>query len=260
MGTKMHNAPVYFTIAQVQFNPILDIEHYIPSIQAKMRELHFPDYSREIFQEMLFPFAGAQAAPSIANQLRFRFGDIEGWQGFMLEQNKLSFYTTQYDTFETFSALVMQGLGILHQIIQLDFVERIGLRYLDAVQPQTADELLSAYLAPEVLGLSHKMSGELVHTISETLAQTKAGHLLTRIVILNGKVGLPPELADFTSKIQPRFTTRAGLHAIIDTDGFRKQREAFMLEKIASNLDTLHEEIKSVFNQTVTEHAQATWA
>ena len=262
MGIKMNNAPVYFTMAQVQFNPILNLENYLPSIQSKMREIHFPDYSREVVQEMTFPFAattGIQIAPSVTNQARFRFGDIDGWQSFLLTQNQLSFQTTRYDTFETFLNCIASGLTILNEIMKLDFVERLGLRYLDAVQPN-ANESLAAYLAPEVLGLSQKTSGQLAHSISETFTQTKVGYLMARIVIRNGQLGLPIELATQKIKLNPKFLTQNEQHAIIDTDAFLEQRQAFNVTQIEADLTSLHDEIKSAFTTTVTDHAQTIWA
>lgn len=69
MGTKLSNAPVYYTVAQVQFNPVLDLDGYIPAIQSKMREAHFPDYKKEIVQRLVLPFGNAEqgqmAAPTV---------------------------------------------------------------------------------------------------------------------------------------------------------------------------------------------------
>ena len=133
MGTKLSSAPLYYTVAQVQFNPVLDLDGYIPAIQSKMRETHFSDYKKEVVQRLVFPFGNAEqdqmAAPTVASQSRYLFGDIDGRSSFMLETNTLSFQTTRYDTFETFSETLLGGLRILHNALGLDFVERIGLRY-----------------------------------------------------------------------------------------------------------------------------------
>ena len=43
MGTKMRSAPVYFTIAQARFNPILTLDAYAPQIQERLRKEGFPD-------------------------------------------------------------------------------------------------------------------------------------------------------------------------------------------------------------------------
>lgn len=60
MGKKLSNAPVYYTVAQVQFNPVLDLDSYVPAIQAKMRDAHFPDFKKEVFQRLDFPVLGMQ--------------------------------------------------------------------------------------------------------------------------------------------------------------------------------------------------------
>ena len=129
MGTKLSNAPVYYTVAQVRFNPVLDLDGYVPAIQSKMREAHFPDYRKEVFQQLVLPFGngeqGQMAAPTVTPQSRYLFGDIDGRSLFLLETNALSLQTTRYDTFETFSQTLLKGLGILHDALRLDFVERM---------------------------------------------------------------------------------------------------------------------------------------
>jgi uncharacterized protein (TIGR04255 family) len=264
MGKKLNNAPVYYTVAQVQFNPVLDLDGYIPAIQAKMREAHFPDYRKEVFQRLVLPFGGTEqaqmAAPTVSPQSRYLFGDIEGRSLFLLETNALSFQTTSYDTFETFSTTLLKGLGILHDALRLDFVERIGLRYLDAVQPSKDGETLREFLVPEVLGHALREGGQLQHSVSETCALTAAGQLMSRVLIRHGRIGLPEELGGGSPMIDPRFTQREGLHAIVDTDASIGQREAFDLTKISMRLTGLHDEIVKSFNATVTDHAKASWA
>ena len=264
MGTKLNNAPVYYTVAQVQFNPVLDLDGYVPAIQSKMREAHFPDYKKEVFQQLVLPFGGAEqgqmAAPTVTPQTRYLFGDIDGRSLFLLETNALSFQTTRYDTFETFSGAMLKGLGVLHDALRLDFVERIGLRYLDAVQPSKDGETLRDFLVPEVLGHSLRGQGELQHSISETGVLTTSDQLVSRILIRDDHVGLPMELGGLSPTIDPRFTQRKSLHAIVDTDASIAHREAFDLVKVGTRLTALHDDIVKSFNATVTDHARASWA
>lgn len=264
MGKKLTNAPVYYTVAQVQFNPVLDLDGYIPSIQSKMREAHFPDYKKEVFQQLVLPFGGSEqgqmVAPTLTPQSRYLFGDIDGRSLFLLETNALSFQTTSYDTFETFSATLLKGLGILHDALGLNFVERIGLRYLDAIQPSKEGETLREFLVLEVLGLSLREGGQLQQSVSETIFSTTAGQLVSRVLIRHGHVGLPMELGGFAPVIAPRFTLREGLHAIVDTDASIAHRETFELPKVSARLTALHDEIVKSFNATVTDHARASWA
>jgi uncharacterized protein (TIGR04255 family) len=264
MGKKLTNAPVYYTVAQVQFNPVLDLDGYIPAIQAKMREVHFPDYKKEVVQRLVLPFGGAEqgpmAAPTVTPHSRYLFGDMDGRSLFLLDTNALSFQTTRYDTFETFSRALLKGLGILHDALRLDFVERIGLRYLDAVQPSKDGETLRDFLVPEVLGLALRGEGQLQQSVSETIASTAAGQLVSRVLIRHGHVGLPMELGGLAPVIDPRFTQRESLHAIVDTDASIGHREAFETSKVGARLTALHDEIVKSFKATVTDHAWASWA
>jgi uncharacterized protein (TIGR04255 family) len=262
MGQKLSKAPVYFTIAQVQFNPILDLEQYLPSIQARMRAARFPDFKQSVTQRVEFsvgPEAGGSTQPIVTQHVRYFFGDIKGCSHFLLEKNSLSFQTTAYDTFEVFLNEFMQGIGYIHEILNLAFIERIGIRYLDAIQPIIGTDELKQYLIPEVLGLSHGDIGNLVQSISETISQIDVGQLISRVVIRNGQIGMPEELAALVPTISSRFMQHNGIHAILDNDAFVVRRDVFSLEDVQQCLVSLHEEISNSFYATVTEHALATW-
>lgn len=264
MGKKLSNAPVYYTVAQVQFNPVLDLDSYVTTIQARMRDAHFTDYKKVVFQRVDFPVLAMQQGqtipPTITTQTRYVFGDIEGKTAFLLEANGLTLQTTSYDTFETFSKCFITALEVLHSVLRLDFVERIGLRYLDAIQPVKNGETLRDFLVPEVLGLALREHGQLQQSISETFVTTHAGQLVSRVIVRNGQVGLPMELSGAALAIDPRFTQRQGIHAIVDVDASFVQREMFELPKVEARLAALHDEIDALFRATVTDYARASWA
>jgi uncharacterized protein (TIGR04255 family) len=264
MGTKLTHAPVYYTVAQVQFNPILDLEGFVAAIQSKLRELHYTDFRRDVVQSFVLPFnagdSGQAAAPTLTQQLRYVFGDMSGGAIFVLETNALSFQTTSYESFASFSDTLLAGLRIVDDALRLDFVERIGLRYLDAVQPSGPAQPLGDLLVPEVLGLSMRSDVDVTQSISQTVATTQAGQLVSRVLIRHGQIGLPDELTMLAPKIDPRFMRHEGLHAIIDTDASVSQREPFDLAKIATRLEALHTEIEKSFRATVTQKALEFWA
>lgn len=262
MGMRMTHAPVYFTVAQVRFNPVLNLEGYLATIQDRMRASHFPDFRREVIQQLIVPFGSGDTAqvptPSFLPQARCIFGNIDNTSSLVLENNALALQTTVYDTFESFSKILFDGLRIVHEALRLDFTERVGLRYLDAVLPGTK-ESLSKYLIPEVLGLTEKIRGKLSHSVSECVAVNPVGQLISRVIIQDGHVGLPAELATLAPRLDPRFTQPDGRHAIIDTDAFYEQRESFNLDKLESTLHALHGEIDKSFRATVTPHALKVW-
>jgi len=263
MGKKMKNAPVYFTVAQVRFNPILNMESYLPAIQERMRVTHFSDFKRETIQQLILQFGSSNdksqaPTPSFVPQARCVFGNINRTTEFILEHNALALQTTDYDTSDSFFKILLDGLGIINDVLQLDFTERIGLRYFDAILPKSG-ETLSDYLTLEVLGLSDRLDGKLSHSFSESLTINTSGKLISRVIIQDGHIGLPPEVMSLAPQINPKFTEPEGRHAMIDTDAFYEKREAFSSETVGAKLIALHDEIRKSFKATVTQFALDTW-
>ena len=264
MGKKLTKAPVYYTVVQVQFNSLLGLGDRIQNIQAKMREMQFPVFQKQVLQQLDFPVLNTQGAqalpPTITTQTRYLFGNIRGQSAFLLEDNSLTFQTSAYDTFETFSRTFIAALEALHLEFGLDFTERIGLRYLDAIQPSGSNETLRDFLVPEVLGLSAREHGKFQQSISETVISIEPGKLTSRVIIRQGQVGLPMELTGVSLDLAPRFLERQGLHAIVDTDASLTHREAFDLTAIERRLTDLHDEIDASFKAIVTDSALESWA
>ena len=102
MSTKMTNAPVYFTLAQVRHNPVLSLDSYIPGIQESLRKAGYPDFQRGMSVVFnlgnLAPAVGGDAKQEQPQQLRierFMFSNMERTRGFILDQNSLSFQSTK---------------------------------------------------------------------------------------------------------------------------------------------------------------------
>jgi uncharacterized protein (TIGR04255 family) len=62
----------------------------------------------------------------------------------------------------------ISGLNLVHEIVELDYIESIGLRYIDAIVPIDNDSL-QQYLNPALLGLSASLEGCLGHSFTETV-------------------------------------------------------------------------------------------
>ncbi|MDP8566282.1 TIGR04255 family protein [Methylophilus aquaticus] len=262
MGKKLSNAPLYYTVVQVQFNPILNLDSFMPAIQSEMRGLGFPDYKREVRQRFFLNpdqhNPNSQSVPSIIQENRNLFGDIEGLSKFILDNNALTFETTNYETYETFVKCFSAGLGVVHNIINLAFTERVGLRYLDAVFPLNG-EPLNEYLVNEVRGLKNMIAGNFVHTYTETVTENDAGQLISRVIIRNGAVGLPEDLAMQHVRFAHKFVSYEGEHAIIDSDAFTLMRQPFSLDGIKKTLEKLHINAGDSFKASVSDYALQTW-
>jgi uncharacterized protein (TIGR04255 family) len=262
MEKKMVHAPVYFTIVQARFNPILALESYAPKIQEILRKQGYPDFEKGILSTFqLNPAAPTEdSSPQlpVAQTKRFTFYNMERTASFVLDENALSYQTTDYDIFKTFSREFLKGLEAVHTAVELSFVERIGVRYLDAIFPRDG-EVLANYLDRSLLGLYEKISGNVVHSFSETVIQAEKMNVIARAIIQNGRIGFPPDLLPMTLNVPERFKCSEGKHAILDTDGSVSERKPVDVKYISECLDLIHEKITEVFRAAITEHARDIW-
>lgn len=263
MGSKLANAPVYFTIAQVKFNPILALDSYAAKIQDRLRREGYPDCQqahRATFNLAIPPTAEAQPMQipaSIAKRYVIRSPDQTS--GFLLDEGALTFQTTQYDVFASFAAELKKGLAAVHDCVQLSFTDRVGMRYLDAIVPK-AGEGLDVYLAPSVLGLTGKLKGKMQHGFFETSIVNGDLQLTARAILHEeGEIGFPPDLLPNHLQVASRFTGRRGLQAILDTDASVSQRKGFDMDGILADLSRVHDELVNVFHATVTPAALKAW-
>lgn len=258
----MKQAPVYFTIVQARFNAILALDSYVSKIQDQLRIQGFPDTQKGVLATFnLNVGTPSEASPSqvpVSQVTRYTFGNMDKTAGFILDQGSLSFQTTNYDTFESFSKTFLNGLRIVHEAVNLGYTDRVGVRYLDAVYPKEGEDL-SEYLNEAVLGLYGRFEGDLVHTFSETLVRNGSVNVIARTIVQSGTIGFPPDLQPTGVMIAERFRVLNGQHAILDTDGSHDRRDTFDLRQIETHLSTVHSAVIKAFKATVTQRAVQAW-
>jgi uncharacterized protein (TIGR04255 family) len=259
MGTPLSKPPVYFTVVQVRFNALLKLSDYLPSIQENLRLAGFPDFASHKSVLLQVTMQEGQPTPVPVAHERFQFGTVDKTHSFLLDSESLTLQSTKYGQFESFSAMFMKGLSIVHDIVKLDYTERVGLRYLDRVTPQGKDDL-ALYLAPEVMGLSSKLPGEPLHAYSETLNKVDDVFLRTRVIIQDGGLGFPPDLVPGNMVVDSRFAEYVGVHAILDNDGSYEGREVFSGEVVHKRLYAIHDVIGAAFRAAATEYAFKAWS
>ena len=262
MGQKMREAPVFYTLAQVVFNPVLQMGDFVPKIQDRLRHDGFPDFRKEQRRKIALSMGEAEGQSAQATiqegPTRWRFVDSSQTSGYVLEPNTLVYHTTAYENFEAFSKRLFDGLRLVHEHVGLAYIERIGLRYLDAIVTKDG-ESLAQYLYANVLGLSSLAKGKLQHCFTETAAATEDGTLVARVLITEGDLAIPPDLFPLGLNLGSRFVNVKGRHAILDTDHFWAERFDFDLEKAQRILEASHIRIDVAFRQTATEYARNTW-
>jgi len=266
MGQPLKNAPVFFTIGQVVHNPLLSLSNYLPHIQERMRKSGFPDFKRTNQMRIMLPgLPGAEGShdgqPQIQQTEIFHFASMDGTRTFILESTALSLYSTTYNSYEEFFGQFKVGLEILSEAVGgLDYSERLGLRYLNAVSPEPT-EALSLYVDTVLLGLPEKMPNSIFgHTFTESAIIVEGvGQIMARAITQAGKLALPPDLANSMMKLQPRFEDISGVHTVLDIDGSRTGRHPFNIHEIQAGMSALHQHIEECFNASVTEHALKVW-
>lgn len=257
MGKPLKNPPVYFTVAQARFNPVLTLKEYIPAIQESMRLAGYPVFqAANVF--VLTIVTDGQPAPTPAQHEKYIIGSADERHNFVLTHNALTLQSTDYGTFEAFSEKFSKGLQLVHDIVKLDFVDRIGLRYLDHVAPLKQDDVI-AYLAPEVLGLGNKLPGVPQYAFSESLNVQDQIQVRSRVVIQNGLVSFPPDLFPEGLRVNSRFLQYSGPHAILDNDGFVEGRGPVDVSAIAAQLAKIHDVISAAFKAVTTDYAREAW-
>lgn len=257
---KMSLAPVFYTLAQVQFNPIAQMSDYVAKFQEHLRRSGFPDFQSENQFELTIRRLD-ESQPDVQPQqhMRWSFMNAQRTEGYLLLSNALVFHTTTYDTFADFLQKTISGLNLVHEIVELAYVERIGLRYLDAIVPLDNDTL-QQYLNPSLLGFSAHLKGRLNHSFTEAVTVIEDGNLVARAVITDGALALSPDLITLQLKLQPRFTEINGRNAVLDTDYFVINRNSFDIKEIEDQLLKAHDIITNAFNVSVTDYAREKWA
>lgn len=266
MSVPWSNAPIFYALAHIQFNAIPAMAKYEPEISDRLRHVGYPDRQEDKQSVVSFgmTIGGSPDAQKVEHRevQRWRLSNREKTACFLLLPDALIYQTTQYRGREVFFAELRKGLEAVHEIVELDFVERIGLRYLDVVIPREG-ETLEQYLIPEVLGLGSKLQG-LQHGMVEAVAQLPNGTLVSRAFTVNWHEDIPPmppELLPLQLEIQPRFTQCKGLITVLDNDCFiqTQERAAFSLPAIIATLSQLRDGVSLAFENSITPLAQERW-
>lgn len=258
MGTPLKNPPVYLTLAQVRFNPILKLVDFLPSIQESFRHAGYPDFEHQHLISIQVSMQDGQPTPKPVQQDRFQLGNVEKTHMFILDGQGLTLQSTNYGQFETFSACFLKGLEMVNQAVELAFTERIGLRYLDRVMPQEG-ETIDLYLAEQVHGLTSRLGGKPVYSYTEALNEVGKIKLVSRVAIQDGPLAFPPDIQPGNMAVAERFISYTGKCAILDNDGFVEGREAFSPSAVADHLQAIHEVIGTAFKATATPYAFTAW-
>jgi uncharacterized protein (TIGR04255 family) len=263
---KMSNAPVYYALAQAHFNPVAAMAKYVGQIQDMLRRDGYPLFQEQKIMQLVVPGPGQvqPQEPQIQQAESWLMSSNDQMSGFILGTSTITYQTTNYQTHQEFISELLRGLTAVNEVVSLDHVSRLGLRYLDAVLPRTG-ETTKQYLVDGLHGIDLKNAtpqyemNELVLT-TDTKPLASKGTLVVRVYKRNASLGFPPDMRPAGLEIALKFKITEKLqHAVIDTDHFVQGKMPVEMDKLKKQLLSLHTPIKSVFDTITTDFARKAW-
>lgn len=263
MGEKLSKAPVYFTIAQVRFNSVQKMDTFAPDIQEKFRKATFSDAKNITLTGLNFGLGVNNAPiqfPVPVTQTQHSYSNFENTKCFILDQSSLTFQSTDYNGFDSFSKTFLSGLQFVDEVVEgIDFVDRIGMRYLNAFKPQMGHSL-HQYLNPKVVGLFDDSEKQISHSFSETVYVRNRKNVIARTVILNGSFNFPLDTQLGSLVVNKRFVEEiSGLHSSLDIDSSTSERQKYSINLVSDELAKIHAEVENAFKEIVLPYALEAW-
>ena len=254
----MHKPPVFHFLIQVVFNPVTAMKDHVVALQEQFRLRGFTDYTEETGTEVRVE-AGPILRAEQSTHTRWLFGRADQSEGFLLVHNALIYYSNDYKGFESHcKGRLLEGIDLVHQAVGLDFIQRIGMRYLDAVLAE-GDNALSDVVIDSLLGAYRQLPGELQHRFAEVRKSLQGGELVFRSLITPRGVSVPPDLADTRLVLSAALAEFQGEALVMDMDYFVVRRQDFSVPAIAAQLDSSHGILIDAFSTVLTEEARQTW-
>jgi uncharacterized protein (TIGR04255 family) len=259
MGEKMQHAPIFFTIGQIRFNPILDMHNHVEALQTEFRKNGFSGFNEEALTSIQVDTSSASPKVVPTSQKRWRFANSKKTGEIILFPNSLVYQTTAYETSQDFIGRTVDAIRIVHNKVGLDSVESVGFRTLDAIIP-SEDNPLEVLLKPELLGFYSSTNGKLKQNILEGLSTIgDNGFLVRRVVILHGALGIPIDVMPISLAVDTRFTSVNSWHAILDTDCSERGQFDFDLDEISKRLQLVKDGASKAFHGSISAVALDMW-
>ncbi len=260
MGSRLTKAPVCYTLAQMRFNPVLEMNSILASLQDAFRELGFPDYAATTVKTL--DVSRTHDSVDLRNQevRRLVFKNRRQSASLSLGPSALTYELTDYPVFADFLAMFLKALDIVDHHRKIEYSDRLGIRMLDAIQPQK-HETLHSYISPQAIGLDALIDSALNHqqTYTESCFTNGTNVLVVKTMRVHHGIVMPPDLTPLRLKFSERFTEHEGETLMLDCDSFREERADFSSEMTKAELTELKSALSSSFKALVTPHALKIW-
>lgn len=258
MGEKLPHAPIFYVLAQVRFAALPKFDERIADVQEALRSNGFQDPFEENITTIEFNLEAASPAVQQRAVKRWVSRNAEKTAGFLFDSSSITYQTTTYEDSAALVDAFANGLQIMHEHVNIQLVDRVGIRTLDAVFPKQG-ESIATYIHGSALGLYGRLEAELQHVFSETMLKSPVGTVTSRALTHNASISLPPDLQNPHFILGDRFVNRSGIHTMIDIDAASIKREKFDLNHVKETMIFLKKQASEAFWKTVTPEAKEIW-
>jgi len=256
---RLMRAPVFFTLAQMRFNPFLELGPILPGLQDAFRKAGYPDYEVAKVQGIAFQQEADGFSLNQKAAVRHIFRNKRRTKAILLDTAALTYELTDYPVFGEFSQAFADALQIVHEHRPIDYCDRLGMRMLDAVQPLAGDSL-AQYVLPQALGFDAPLEGaQRQHALTESIFKLQTRTLVMRTIRVSEGILVPNDLAPLRIEIDPRFGDHEGEAVILDTDCFQDGRADFSMNTAIADLQQLKQALSQCFKSLVKPHALSVW-
>lgn len=243
MEKPINDSTLVYVLCQIVFSNILSMEQkYLPDFQDKVRKF-FPLFSKgqKVSLEMKLNQI-LQPQDVVYNQL-WNFLDNKQEQGFILSSNSLCFNVSVYKSFEQFKQDFFVGYKALKESVEDLNIERIGLRYVNAIDLK---DVRYSKINPVLKGYTFESGSKLIGSFSSSqLWLDDACSMFIKNAYGVSGNPIPVELMPCPLKIKADAQAK---YQILDFDCIKKLSEPIVdLEADSAILDTLHEHIEKAY-------------
>ena len=268
-------APVFFTIAALQHEPLANLSLYAPLIQDDLRKRGFagPYTIKTVSADTTGMPQGAvaDALKNAVAQQSYTISTIDRTSAFTFNSSGVfSFHTTDYVDRATLFENFKLGLEVLHRHAQLQSIIRVGMRMLDLIRPAVGSESLEDYVKPGLLGFRSVFEPNDWTAGLSTLEHhflDENAEVIAKFDCLPDGFGINADLFDAISlHALPKHLTDSSrqLHAILDIDSGTRQltselKRKFEIEVVMTELKQHKDRISKLFKAAVTPHALSRW-
>jgi len=262
VAPKLRDSPLLYVLMIVDIEPVMAIESYIPKIQDALRLQGFPRFDKSQVTELTFSPQGMTTSETS----QWHFADSDRTTSILMSQTKIGLETTAYDTFEKFCQDFEIGLSVALQEFGGSLVaQRLGLRYVNAVQPNVGEEF-GAVLKEQLVGFEENFAG-VTNMNFQIFFQgaTPEGTLSVRVIQPptyadqpNAALLLPPDLnTELKIPLKVDFGRK---YRLLDLDHATKSEMVLDMKTLFPILTGLHARIETAFLEAVNQEAYTRWA